>query len=120
MDMNSGFPWGHIYLYLLQMLPTEHSHIRLSELTSKVEQAIREKFSAETYWVVAEISGHKFYPGQDRHYFEFVEKAEGHNEPVAKMRGVAWTSGSLSIKAFEEATLQQFTNGIQVLAKVKV
>jgi exodeoxyribonuclease VII large subunit len=36
------------------------------------------------------------------------------------VRGVAWSVGSQSIKKFESETSQVFTNGIQVLAKVKV
>lgn len=102
------------------VIPTEHSYIRLSELSGKVEDAIRRQFSTESFWVVAEISGHKFYAGQSRHYFEFVEKAEGQHDPIAKFRAVAWVAGSESIRQFEEATRQQFSNGIQVLSRVKV
>jgi exodeoxyribonuclease VII large subunit len=102
------------------MIPTTHPHLRLSELASKLEAALREHFANDTFWVVGEISGHKFYPAQARHYFEFVEKAEGHHDPIAKFRGIAWAAGSESIRQFEAATQQQFTNGIQVLARVKI
>lgn len=102
------------------MLPTEQPYIRLSELSHRIEDVLRDHFSAQFFWVVGEVSGHKFYPSNARHYFEFVEKAEGMHEPLSKFRAVAWSTGSESIKKFEEVTLQQFTNGIQVLAKVKV
>jgi exodeoxyribonuclease VII large subunit len=102
------------------MLPTEHTYIRLSELAQKIDDIIRRQFSAEVLWVVGEISGHKFYGGQARHYFELIEKSDQAHDPVAKFRAVAWTAGSESIRQFEEVTRQKFTNGIQVLTKVKV
>ncbi len=102
------------------MLPTEHTYLRLSELALKIDEVFRRQFASEVYWVVGEISGHKFYGGQARHYFEFIEKTERAHDPVAKFRAVAWSSGSESIRQFEEVTRQKFTNGIQVLAKVKV
>ena len=85
-----------------------------------MEEAIRQSFGAQLIWIIAEISGHKFYPAQDRHYFDFIEKTEGSTDPVAKARGVAWQQGSDSIKDFEKKTNQQFGNGIQILARVKV
>ncbi|HEX8515170.1 MAG TPA: exodeoxyribonuclease VII large subunit [Bacteroidia bacterium] len=95
-------------------------HIKLSDLTKKVEEAIKNTFGSEFYWIVAEISTHKFYPNNDRHYFEFIEKVEGEMDPVAKVKGVSWQSGSQCIKLFEKDTGQVFTNGVQVLVKVKV
>ena len=94
--------------------------LKLSDLTRKVEQAIRTSFGEEFFWVVAEISGHKFYPNQDRHYFEFVEKLEGSSVETAKLKGIAWTQGAQAIRLFESNTGQIFTNGLQILAKVKL
>lgn len=94
-------------------------YIKLSDLTRQVEAVIRQTFDG-LYWIVAEISGHKFYPNQDRHYFELVEKAPGQADPVAKVKGIAWSSGSQNIKLFEQATGQNFTNGLQVLIRVRV
>jgi exodeoxyribonuclease VII large subunit len=102
------------------MLPTEHSYLRLSELAQKIDDLIRHQFASEVIWVVGEISGHKFYGGQSRHYFELIEKTESAHDPIAKFRAVAWSAGSESIRQFEEVTRQKFTNGIQVLTKVKV
>lgn len=95
-------------------------HIKLSDLTKVVEDVIKNSIGENFYWIIAEISSHKFYPNQDRHYFEFIEKAEGSNDPIAKVRGVSWYAGSQSIKLFEKATGQTFSNGLQVLVKVKV
>ena len=66
---------------------SEIKHIKLSELTKHVSDVITKSFS-DSYWIVAEISGHKFYPNQDRHYFEFIEKEEGKDEPIAKVKGM--------------------------------
>ncbi len=98
----------------------ERNPIKLSDLTKQIEGVIKTSFGSTGYWILAEISGHKFYPNKDRHYFEFIEKSEEINEPVAKVTGVAWSSGAQQIKTFEASTGQQFTNGIQVLVQVKV
>lgn len=94
--------------------------LKLSDLSRKVSQAIKQNFGEEFFWVVAEISGHKFYPNQDRHYFEFVEKLEGSSIETAKLKGIAWTQGAQAIRLFETETGQTFTNGLQILAKVKL
>lgn len=98
---------------------TEIQHIKLSDLTRKVEDVIKQTFNS-TYWIIAEISDHNNYIDSVRHYFQFVEKEEGKNEPIAKVRAVAWTQGSQAIKYFEQETGQKFTNGLQVLVNVKI
>ena len=98
----------------------EIQHIKLSELTQKIEAVIKNSFGNDFYWIIAEISSHKFYPNQDRHYFKFIEKTESSSEPIAKVDAVSWQDGSLNIKVFEQRTGQKFTNGILVLVKVKV
>jgi exodeoxyribonuclease VII large subunit len=97
----------------------EISHIKLSDLTKQVAEFINQAFR-ENYWIIAEISGHTFYPNNSRHYFKFIEKQEGVQEPIAKVDAVAWSSGSQAIELFERETGQQFTNGLQVLVQVKV
>lgn len=99
---------------------SEIKYIRLSDLSRKIENTIRDNFGSESYWIVAEISGHKFYPERDRHYFDFVEKIENSSVEAAKISGKAWSNSSSNIRYFEAQTGQKFTNGIQVLAKVKV
>jgi len=94
--------------------------IKLSELTRQVEQLIQGSFGGVSTWVIAEISNHTFYPNNDRHYFTFIEKMEGVAEPLVKIQGVAWSTGSEKIKAFEKTTGQVFTDGIQVLVEVKL
>jgi exodeoxyribonuclease VII large subunit len=94
--------------------------LTLSELSQRIQGAIARYFGSDTYWVIAEISGHKFYPNNDRHYFDFIEKSEESHEPQAKIKGISWYQGSVSIRNFELQTGQQFTNGLQVLCRVKV
>lgn len=96
------------------------SHIKLSELTQKIQDVIDNSFSTQTFWIVAEISSHKMYLNGDRHYFEFVEKDESSTMETAKVRGIAWRQGSEGIRIFERGTGQQFKDGIEVLVRVKV
>jgi len=98
----------------------DRNPIKLSDLTKQIEVVLQASFGSTSYWILAEISGHKFYPKNDRHYFEFIEKVEDINEPVAKVTGVAWSNGSRQIRIFESSTGQQFTNGLQVLVQVKI
>ncbi len=104
----------------MRILMEEVSPIKLSELTQKIEGILKQSFGSGFYWMIAEISSHKFYPNQDRHYFDFIEKAEGIKDPIAKVKGVSWFPGSQTIKLFESSTGQIFTNGLQVLVRVKV
>jgi exodeoxyribonuclease VII large subunit len=96
------------------------TYIKLSELTHKVKEVVQAHFGELTFWIVAEVSGHKFYPNPERHYLEFLEKDDANNQPIAKVKGIAWSGGAASIKIFEETTGQKFINGIQILTKVKV
>lgn len=98
----------------------EINYIKLSELSRKIEQVFKQTFSNEFYWIVAEISGHKFYPDTDRHYFDLVEKTIGSEVEVAKFKAKSWSEGSVNIANFETQTGQTFQSGIQVLIKVKV
>lgn len=95
-------------------------YIKLSELTNRIKDAIKERFGEQSYWIVAEVSGHKFYENPERHYFEFLEKDEQNKQPIAKVRGVAWTGGSERIRLFEKESGQQFGNGLQVLVLVRI
>tara|TARA_Y100001972_G_scaffold128729_1_gene191330 strand:- start:4401 stop:5777 length:1377 start_codon:yes stop_codon:yes gene_type:complete len=101
-------------------LSSPDNHITLSELTQHIKGVINAAFASESYWVIAEISGHKMYMDGDRHYFDFVEKADESSETTAKIRGIAWREGSESIKSFEQQTGQIFKDGIEILARVKV
>jgi exodeoxyribonuclease VII large subunit len=98
----------------------EINYIKLSELSRKIEFVFKQNFSADYYWIIAEVSGHKFYPDTDRHYFDLVEKTSGSEVEVAKFKAKSWSEGSANIASFEKQTGQLFQSGIQVLIKVKV
>ncbi len=102
------------------MFQSEIAYIRLSDLTRRVRQVIHEHFGEQTFWIVAEVSGHKFYPDRDRHYFDLVEKIENSNTEAAKVKANSWEQGSRKIASFEHITGQKFQDGLQVLACVKV
>lgn len=98
----------------------EINYIKLSDLSRKIEQVFKKNFSNDFYWIVAEVSGHKFYADSDRHYFDLVEKSANSEVEVAKIKAKSWSEGSASILEFEKQTGQAFQSGIQVLIKVKV
>jgi exodeoxyribonuclease VII large subunit len=98
---------------------SEIGYIKLSELNKQIENAIKGSFP-DAYWIVAEVSGHKFYTDNSRHYLTLIEKIEGSNVEAAKVQTQAWKEGSQAIKYFEESTGQKFQNGLQVLVKVRV
>ena len=95
-------------------------HITLAELSSRIRQVVQSSFSGEFYWVVAEVSGHKFYSDANRHYLDLVEKIEGQTVEAAKLKANVWSEGSKRITEFEKLTGQQFKDGLQVLVKVRV
>ncbi len=101
-------------------MSTTKKYYKLSELSQKIEEVISEQFSDSFFWVLAEVSGHKFYANTDRHYFDLVEKIENSNTETAKIKTKSWTEGSNAIKEFEQITGQKFENGLQILAQVKV
>lgn len=102
------------------MLMQEIAYIKLSDLTKRIRQVVNETFGEETYWIIAEVSGHKFYPDRDRHYFDLVEKIEHSNTETAKVKANCWEQGSRQIAVFESITGQSFNDGLQVLVSVKI
>lgn len=99
---------------------SNQNYISLSDLNQKIEEHINLHFSDLFFWVVAEVSSHKFYQNSDRHYFDLVEKSKDSNIETAKIKAKSWHDGSEAIKIFEEKTGQKFQNGLQVLVQVKV
>lgn len=94
--------------------------LRLSELTYQIEAVLKDRFEGQYYWVVAEISGHKFQPAKGFHYFDLVEKQEASTGLKAKISAAAWTTGARQISIFERITGQRFTDGLQVMIKVSI
>jgi exodeoxyribonuclease VII large subunit len=95
-------------------------HQKLSVLVDEIQEVIRGHFNHQLYWVVAEVSSHKFYANQDRHYLELIEKNDQQLEPLAKIKATVWKEGAARIREFESQTGQRFQDGLQVLVQVKV
>jgi exodeoxyribonuclease VII large subunit len=96
------------------------SPMKLSDLTGLIRETLQNRFARESYWVLADVSDHKFYPQKRHHYFELVEKDEAGGNLLTKVSAVAWLDGGRSIDVFEKETGQRFTTGIHVLVRVKV
>ncbi|MCW3464596.1 exodeoxyribonuclease VII large subunit [Chitinophaga nivalis] len=94
--------------------------IKLSVLTSRIQQALATVFEEQTYWVMADVTSYSYYAQKGYHYFDLVEKDTQAGGMVAKVSGVAWGNGATRIKEFEIVTGQMFRNDIHVLVKVSV
>lgn len=99
---------------------TQITYMTLSDLTRKVRDVVYQAFGEHSYWIVAEVSGHKFYPDRDRHYFDLVEKIDNASTETAKVKANAWEHGSERIAQFERVTGQRFGDGLQILICVRV
>jgi exodeoxyribonuclease VII large subunit len=98
----------------------EPKHLRLSELTSEIEQVLKSVFSTKGFWVIADVTSHSFKANSNTHHFDLVEKDSKSNDIIAKVASKAWGSASSKIHQFERLTGQKFTNNIQVLLYVTV
>ena len=98
----------------------EINHIKLSELTNKIQETINTAFEAVSFWVIADITNHTFKAQKNYHNFDLVEKDPNSNDIIAKISGKAWGSGANKIANFENITGQKFSNNINVLINVKV
>ncbi|WP_255373267.1 exodeoxyribonuclease VII large subunit [Chitinophaga sp. YR627] len=96
------------------------NYITLSQLAAGIQGTIKNAFSGQSYWVVADITSHSFYPAKGYHYFDMVEKDPRSHQMVAKISTTAWGNGSTRIKEFENVTGQRFSNDMQVLVRVAV
>ncbi len=98
----------------------EQKHIRLSQLSSDIQGVLKDAFASRLYWVVAEISDHRYREDSDSHFFDLVEKDKTTGNLVAKLSCNAWRSVASRIRNFEEVTGQRFKTGLNVLMQLKV
>ncbi|HRY32137.1 MAG TPA: exodeoxyribonuclease VII large subunit [Bacteroidales bacterium] len=87
--------------------------IRLSELTSLLEDTIREEFLLRPFLVVAETSDIRNYPDRGYCFLNLLEK-DG-KEIHARMAAVIWSRNHHIIAAFESATGMRFDRNLKVL-----
>jgi exodeoxyribonuclease VII large subunit len=95
-------------------------HIKLSELTARIQRHIEDSFGGNAFWVVADVTNHTFKGSNNYHYFELVEKEALSSRIVAKISGRAWGAGAVRIANFEQSTGQRFSNNVHVLVLVMV
>lgn len=105
---------------MINTLSTDKRPVKLSELTKEIAGVINQHFSNRFYWVIAEITSHKFIEKKGYHFFELSEKQGTANSSVTKIACTAFAHGAEAIKNFESYTHQKFTNNIEVLVKIKV
>lgn len=95
-------------------------HIKLSDLTARIQRNIEDSFGTHAFWVVADVTNHTFKISNNYHYLELVEKEPLSSRIVAKVSARAWGTGAARIANFESLTGQKFTNNVHVLVLVVV
>lgn len=92
--------------------------INLSQLLYKIDETLQSQFGYQTFWIKAEITDVKKYESKRWCFLKLIEKKD--TEIVAEMKATAWSQGYVFIEQFERLTQQAFTNGLQIVCKVKV
>ena len=92
--------------------------INLSQLLYKIDETIQSQFGYQTFWIKAEITDVKKYESKRWCFLKLIEKKD--TEIIAEMKATAWSQGYVFIEQFERLTQQHFTNGLQIICKVKV
>lgn len=105
---------------MIDTLSTDRRPVKLSELTKEIAGVINQHFADRFYWVIAEITNHKFIEKNGYHYFDLSEKHGQASSAVTKIGCSAFSTGAEAIRNFEGYTNQKFSNNIEVLVKIKV
>src|SRR5437762_3207638 len=92
--------------------------IKLSDLVDKIEEAIRVRFSEETFWITAEITDVKKYTDKRWCFLKFIEK-DG-SAITTEIKGVFWGRTFHTIEKYEKITKQEFKNGLKIDCNVRV
>lgn len=98
---------------------TENSHIRLSQLLSMVDDALRTTLGEQTWWIIAEIRERN--DRGDYIYFELAEKSAGSEDLIARVRASVWRREAIAaFRNFEDITGKRPDKGMQVLVRAGV
>jgi exodeoxyribonuclease VII large subunit len=92
--------------------------INLSQLLYKIDETLQSQFGYQTFWIKAEITDVKKYESKRWCFLKLIEKKD--EQIIAEMKATAWSQGYVFIEQFERLTQQPFTNGLQIVCKVKV
>ncbi len=94
-------------------------YIRLSELLSLVEDALRTTLGEKTWWILAEIKERT--ERGDYIYFELAEKSGSGEDIVARIRASVWRREAVAaFRNFEDITGKRADKGMQVLVRAGV
>lgn len=96
------------------------AQMELSELTRLIKNQLDDRFLGQAYWVTAEITNLKFYPGKNMYFLELVQKDKNSEQPIAKCSTSIFGLTHYKILAFEKQTGQRFNNSLKVLVQVQV
>ena len=98
----------------------QRSGIKLSELTKEIYEVINSHFADKFFWVIAEVTNHRYVSKSGYHYFDLAEKDSNNQAILTKISCTAFSTGSESVRNFESYTKQKFTNNLEVLVKLKI
>ena len=93
--------------------------IRLSELTTLIQNTLEQTFRSQVFDVIAEIGQVNIKQDKKQAFFELVEKEAEENGFKARLSANLWRKFEL-IKEFETATQQQLKAGMEVLFKLQI
>jgi exodeoxyribonuclease VII large subunit len=95
------------------------AQLRLSELCSLIDDALKIAFNDKAYWILAEIKERN--DKGEYIYLELVEKAANGTEIVARVNASVWRREALAaFRNFEDLTGKRPEKGMQVLVKAGV
>lgn len=92
--------------------------IKLSELVNEIDDAIKNRFAGQTFWIKADITDVKKQPDKRWCFLKFIEK-DG-NLITTEMKGVFWANTYHNIERFEKETQQIFASGLEITCNVRV
>jgi exodeoxyribonuclease VII large subunit len=92
--------------------------IKLSSLLGQIQETLEDHFYNKTFWVSAQITNVKKYESSRRCYLT-LEDYEG-GQKTADIKAVFWANYYSEIERFEKITKQTFSNGIEIICRVKV
>ncbi len=92
--------------------------IKLSELVNEIDDAIKNRFAGQTFWIKADITDVKKQPDKRWCFLKFIEK-EG-NLITTEIKGVFWAYTYRHVERFEKETQQIFASGLEITCNVRV
>lgn len=94
--------------------------LKLSQLTAAIAQVMQQNFGNKTFWVIAEVSGLKYYAGKNYYFFNLIEKEQDSTMIKTSISATAWSGAVNQIRRFEKITGRPFADNLEVLCCVKV